>query len=59
MRPHSFRCQFNLHRFDEQDEFGRTFCERCGKRKAKRFETITDPALEGRQLTRAKTRGQR
>ena len=59
MRPHSFRCQFNMHRFDEVDEFNRCWCSRCGLRKPVRFETIQTEEQRGRELNRAKTKGQR
>jgi hypothetical protein len=59
MRPVSFRCSWNIHKFTEVDDCGRVFCERCGERKRVRFAQIADPALAGRQLTRPKTKGQR
>ena len=52
-------CRFNFHAFHERDEFGRVTCTRCGKRQPIHWDTIPDPALEGRQLTRPKTKGQR
>jgi hypothetical protein len=55
----SLRCKLNLHAFNETDEFGRIWCERCGVRKPVRFAQIMDDALLGRQLNRPKTRKQR
>lgn len=51
-------CRINRHRYTETDQHGRITCERCGKRKPVVFQTIADPELAGRQLARAKTRGQ-
>ena len=51
-------CRFNIHRFSERDEHNRITCQRCGKRKPVVFATIEDPALAGRQMRRAKTKGQ-
>jgi hypothetical protein len=51
-------CRLNKHRFTECDEHNRITCERCGKRKPVVFAVIPDPELHGRQLVRAKTRGQ-
>ena len=59
VRPHSFRCQFNWHRYDETDEFGRTWCSRCGERQPRRFAQIQTAEQQGRELNRPKTRGQR
>ena len=59
IRPVSIRCSWNVHRFDETDEHGRCYCSRCGTRKPKRFAQIQAPELEGRQLTRPKTRGEK
>ena len=50
-------CKLNSHAFREVDEFGRCYCERCGQRQPKRFAQIQAPELEGRQLTRPKTKG--
>ena len=52
-------CKLNIHRFDETDEFNRVRCSRCGTRKPKRFAQIQAPELEGRQLTRPRTRGEK
>ena len=59
MRPISIRCSWNIHRFDEVDEFNRCWCSRCGLRKPVRFETIQAPEAVGRELNRPKTRGRR
>jgi hypothetical protein len=48
-----------MHRFDEVDEFNRCWCSRCGLRKPVRFETIQTEEQRGRELNRAKTKGQR
>ena len=52
-------CKMNSHAFREVDEFGRISCERCAKRKPVRFKQIQAPELEGRQLTRPRTRGEK
>jgi hypothetical protein len=59
MRPVSFRCSWNIHRFDETDEFNRVWCSRCGARQPKRFAQIQAPELQGRQLTRPRTKGEK
>jgi hypothetical protein len=60
MRPYSFRCGwFRLHKYDEVDDCNRISCSRCAKRKPVRFETIQAPEAVGRELNRAKTKGQR
>lgn len=61
IRPHSFRCQFGSHFFDEADadDFGRVWCARCGTRQPKRHEQIQTEEQRGRELNRPKTRGQR
>lgn len=53
------RCLLRIHRYDDPDTHGRKFCVRCGKRQPVKFATIPDPALDGRQLSRPKTRRQR
>jgi hypothetical protein len=55
----SLLCKLNAHRFSERDEFNRVWCERCGTRQPKRFETIQAPEAVGRELNRPKTRGRR
>ena len=49
------------HRFDRVDDCGRVFCSRqgCEARKPVRFAPIQAPELEGRQLTRPRTRGEK
>jgi hypothetical protein len=59
MIPHSFLCQFGFHRYDDADEFGRVWCSRCGKREPVQFAQIQAPEAVGRELNRAKTRGQK
>jgi hypothetical protein len=59
MRPTSLRCSWGIHKYTEIDVFGRCSCERCDARKPVRFKQIADPDLAGRQLARAKTKGQR
>lgn len=55
----SLRCKLNFHAFTETDEFNRTTCERCGTRLPKAIRVLSPEELEGRQLIRRKTRGQR
>ena len=55
----SMLCKLNYHAFREVDEFGRTYCERCGTRQPKRFAQIQAPEAIGRELVRPKTRGEK
>lgn len=58
-RPISFRCSWNIHRFDEVDEFNRVSCSRCGIRKPVRFAQIQPAEDVGRVLNRPRTKGAR
>jgi len=58
-RPISIRCSWKIHNRAEVDEAGRVFCSRCGERRPVHFKQIQAPELEGRQLTRKRTRGEK
>ena len=55
----SLLCKLNSHAFREVDEFGRTYCERCGTRMPVRFAQIQPSEDVGRVLKRPRTRGEK
>jgi hypothetical protein len=59
MRPVSIRCSWDIHKFTEVDDCNRVTCERCGERKRIRYAQIQAEEDRGRQLNRAKTKGQK
>lgn len=52
-------CSRNWHLWKRAYRYGDLkVCRSCGKEKRLTWATVTDPELAGRQLARAKTRGQ-